>query len=83
MCVTPLDILIFLIVKSLCFEYKNKLDTSQVQNLKNDVSDFFICDFWQNEFYKAFIKPCKSQKALKIKELLAIRMIFGGADLKI
>ena len=29
-----------------------------------DVSNFFICDFVQNDFYKASKKPCKSQKPL-------------------
>ena len=29
-----------------------------------DVSNFFICDFWRNVFYKAHIKLYKSQKAL-------------------
>ena len=37
---------------------------------QNDVSNFFICDFGQLDFYKAFIKPCKSQKALHIKDYL-------------
>jgi len=34
------------------------------------VSNFFICDFVRNEFYKASIKPCKSQKALRRKDYL-------------
>jgi len=34
------------------------------------VSNFFICDFLQLDFYKARIKPCKSQKALHIKNYL-------------
>jgi hypothetical protein len=34
------------------------------------VSNFFICDFGRNEFYKAHMKPCKSQKALYCKNYL-------------
>ena len=35
-----------------------------------DVSNFFIYDCGRNDFYKASKKPCKSQKALHIKNYL-------------
>ena len=38
--------------------------------LQNDVSNFFICGFWRNDFYKARIKLYKSQKSLHIKNYL-------------
>ena len=41
-----------------------------MQKHVNDVSNFFICDFGRNDFYKAHIKLYKSQKALSIKDYL-------------
>ena len=44
--------------------------THHMEKLQNDVSNFFICDFVRNDFYKAHIKLYKSQKALRRKDYL-------------
>ena len=38
--------------------------------LQNDVSNFLLFNFVRFDFYKAPMKPCKSQKALRRKDYL-------------
>ena len=40
------------------------------ENLPNDVSNFLLFNFQRFEFYKAPMKLCKSQKALRRKDYL-------------
>ena len=56
-----------------------KKQTHHKGKLPNDVSNFFY-DFGQNDFYKAIMKPCESQKALRRKNYLLASSITTATD---
>ena len=74
----PSNLLVFLTLR--CVEWRSFVAFYEICTKINrthhkrkyvyDVSNFFIIDFLQLDFYKAFIKPCKSQKTLYRKDYL-------------